>query len=294
MSMPLNSTPSRSAPPWPTPLISEHAIRPGLVLCWGSDLSASVLGAQASAAAASALLLFVLADDSARSGDRMMLLRPRSLGGCGCPGATHSFHATIALAEHAWHDLVADDSTPGGAQIREFAADPDAASITFPITPAARLAVESIRRCPFGGACRGIALTARCHDLLIEFLTTLGATKVLRPVTLMQSLEQQVRAAAELLAQNLESPPNVAELARRVGLSETTLKRGFHQVFDTTIFGYLRTRRMERAHAALQSGAATVLEAAALVGYSNPSNFAAAFRRQFGVNPKTFQLAVRR
>jgi AraC-like DNA-binding protein len=37
-----------------------------------------------------------------------------------------------------------------------------------------------------------------------------------------------------------------------------------------------------------------VLEAATLVGYSNPSNFAAAFRLQFGVNPKTFQLAARR
>ena len=92
----------------------------------------------------------------------------------------------------------------------------------------------------------------------------------------------------------LESPPTVEALARQVGLSETTLKRGFHQVFNTTVFGYLRGRRMERAREALQSGEATVLESAALVGYSNPSNFASAFRRQFGVNPKQFQRAVRR
>jgi AraC family transcriptional regulator, transcriptional activator of the genes for pyochelin and ferripyochelin receptors len=207
-----------------------------------------------------------------------------------------SFHATIALAEQTWRDLVADEKTPGAGQVREFADDPNADGITFPLTPAARLAVESIRRCPFGGACREMALTARCHDLLIEFLTTLSTLNAHapRPVTLTQGLEQHVRAAAQRLAQNLETPPTVAELARSVGLSETTLKRGFHQVFNATIFGYLRGRRMERAHEALQSGAVTVLEAAALVGYSNPSNFAAAFRRQFGVNPKTFQLAVRR
>jgi AraC-like DNA-binding protein len=65
-------------------------------------------------------------------------------------------------------------------------------------------------------------------------------------------------------------------------------------VFGTTVFGYLRARRMERARALLEAGKATVLEAAALVGYSNPSNFAAAFRREFGVNPKAFQLTARR
>lgn len=272
----------------------EHSVRQGLNLCWGSDASGTVLGAQASITTAAALLMFVLGEDGARSGDRMTLLRPASLGACGCASAVVSFHATIALAENAWHALIADEKTPGAVHVRQFAADASAASITLPLTPAARLAVESIRRCPFGGACREMALSARCHDLLLEFLTTLSATHAPRPVTLTQSLEQQVRRAAELLTEDLESPPTVAELARRVGLSETTLKRGFHQIFDTTIFGYLRARRMERAHALLQSGQATVLEAAAFVGYSNPSNFAAAFRRQFGVNPKQFQLAVRR
>jgi AraC-like DNA-binding protein len=140
-----------------------------------------------------------------------------------------------------------------------------------------------------------MALTARAHDLLLEFLTALSASlSPAAPPPLTRTADDQIRAAADHLAQNLEEPPTLAALARRVGLSETTLKRGFHQVFGTTVFGYLRTRRMARAHALLHSGEATVLEAAALVGYSNPSNFAAAFRREFGLNPKAFQLTARR
>lgn len=292
--MPLAGVTSLPVSVWPTPPAGEHVIRPGLALCWGGDVAPNVLGARPAVAAAAALFAFILAGGAEPGAGRMTLLRPRALSAGDRPGADGAFHVTIALDGAAWRDLVADDNTPGATQVREFSSAPAAPGITFPITPAARLAVESIRRCPFGGAFLGMALTARCHDLLIEFLTSLAARESPRAFARTQSRDEQIRAAAGLLAQQLEHPPTLAELARGVGLSETTLKRGFHQVFDTTVFGYLRARRMQRARAALQSGEATVLETVALVGYSNPSNFAAAFRRQFGVNPKTYQLAVRR
>jgi len=271
---------------------SQHTIRPGLVLSWGSNEEdhAPALNDREVAV----WLRFELAAESASGADRMTLLRPAGQDLGGTPVGATTFCVRLALAEHSWNALLADDKTPGSAQARAFVADPGAHRIEIPLTPGARLAVESIRRCPFGGAFREMALTARCNDLLLEFFTALGATASSRPLTLLQTLELQVRGAAGMLAAQLDSPPTVAELARRVGTSETSLKRGFRQVFGTTVFGYLRERRMERAHAALQSGTVTVLEAAGLVGYSNPSNFATAFRRQFGVNPKQFQLAVRR
>jgi AraC-like DNA-binding protein len=106
--------------------------------------------------------------------------------------------------------------------------------------------------------------------------------------------EEPIRRRQDAVKSWLDHPPALPALAREVGLSETTLKRGFHQIFSTTPFAYLRARRLEHAHALLAAGDATVLEAATIVGYSNPSNFAAAFRLQFGVNPKTFQLTAHR
>lgn len=269
--------------------VQSHFIRPGFVLRWSS-------GRPEPAAFGDAQILFLFSiQDDARDPavNRMALLRREGLESLTTEEAP-SFHVALALSAAALEELLAEDKTTGAQRVRELAAGAGEASLPLPLTPGARLAVESIRRCPFVGAIRAMALTGRSNDLLLEFFTGLAAAKAPRTPVLARSVVQQVQAAADVLARDLETPPTLAALARQVGLSESTLKRGFHQVFGATVFGYLRERRMERARALLQSGEATVLEAAALVGYSNPSNFASAFRRQFGVNPKTFQMTARR
>lgn len=75
------------------------------------------------------------------------------------------------------------------------------------------------------------------------------------------------------------------ELAREVGINDYKLKIGFHEVFDTTVFGCLYEYRMERSRQLLESGNLTVTGVARAVGYANRSHFAAAFKRKFGVNP---------
>lgn len=209
------------------------------------------------------------------------------------PPPAGGYAVAITLEPAALHELLAGDHSAGATALRALAAGGGAAALTLPLGAKARFALESIRRCPFAGACRSMALAARANDLLVGFLTALATRAVVPAVGATRRFGEQVRAAAALLAQHLDSPPPLGELARQAGLSETSLKRGFRQIFGTTAFGYLRARRMERARALLASGDATVLEAAALVGYSNPSHFSAAFRREFGVNPKTFQLTAR-
>ena len=271
----------------------QSQIHPGLALGWNEGAAGETL--PAGNGIPSVRFVFVLAGHSLRANDRMHLLRDRAKVTLAQITSGCDFHATVELSNTGLENLLLDERTPGAGQVRAFAASPADTALALPLSAAARLAVESIRRCPFFGAFRVLALTARCHDLIIEFLTALSAPQVPSPrPPPPREFEGQVRAAAAMLAQNLEEPPALAELARRAGLSETTLKRGFRQVFDTTAFGYLRSRRMECARTLLQSGEATVLEAAARVGYSNPSNFAAAFRRQFGLNPKAFQLTARR
>lgn len=209
------------------------------------------------------------------------------------PGAV-AFHVAVGLSVRALQELLLEGHTPAAIRLRQFAAGEGSSELALPLTPGARFAIESIRRCPFAGAFRAMAFGARAHDLLFELLTALSTDDAPRPPSLTRSMSERIRLAADSLKRELEHPPTLTALARGVGLSETTLKRGFRQAFGTTVFGYLRARRMEHARDLLQSGEATVLEAAELVGYSNPSNFAAAFRRQFGENPKTFQLRARR
>ena len=262
-----------------SPAPSQHPLGPGTTLRWAPGLAiATDPGAAAH---------FVFLVPSARTAPGVMQFLP-ALGTSAPPAC--AFCVCIALDAAALRDLLAGDATPGAAFLRA----PAAPVLSLPLTPVARFAAESIQSCPFAGSFRAMALTARGHDLLIEFLTALANSASPHAGPITRALADRIHAAAEILKRRLELPPALPDLAREVGLSETTLKRGFRHVFGTTPFAYLRARRLEHAHALLAAGEVTVLEAAAIVGYSNPSNFAAAFRLQFGVNPKTFQLTARR
>jgi len=177
--------------------------------------------------------------------------------------------------------------------VRFFRGDGDPCLIA-PITPRARLVVEQIQTCPFQGACRALFMEARCLDLILEMIHALqpqptAMTRRLNP----QDLER-IHAVAEFLRQSLDEPPTLAELASRFSLSESKLKAGFHQVFGTTTFGYLRQQRLQKARALLANGECSILDASHMVGINNPSHFASLFKQHFGVNPKQFQLNATR
>lgn len=97
---------------------------------------------------------------------------------------------------------------------------------------------------------------------------------------------QAIETAARHMEENLVEEHSLSGLARRVHLNEWKLKKGFKEHFGTTVFGYLREKRMEEAWRLLKVTDATVLEIANAVGYSNPSHFARAFRDAHALNPR--------
>lgn len=76
-------------------------------------------------------------------------------------------------------------------------------------------------------------------------------------------------------------------LARAAGMSEATLQRLFKDRFGTSVIEHLRARRMEAAYAALVGEGVSVGEAAHRAGYGSAANFATAFKRRYGVSPKS-------
>lgn len=264
----------------------RHAIDAGTLLLWHETASLS-LATVPEVATAAALVAYSLPTDPREEG-AMLLLTPRTAV---CPSTTPQI--ALLLSEPTLRRLLADAPPPAGALLLSVLDFPDTPPAILPLPAPARFAGDAIRRCPLRGLCRELALTARAHDLLLAFLGAVPTPLDATVPPLLRGVVEQLRAAAAIIDRDLENPPSLHELAVRVGLSETALKRGFPRVFDQTVFGYLRERRLERAKTLIETGECTVLEAAARVGYSNPSNFAAAFRARFGVNPKTFQLAVR-
>jgi AraC-like DNA-binding protein len=101
--------------------------------------------------------------------------------------------------------------------------------------------------------------------------------------------EDSLCKVAAWLETHLDANHSLTALARRFGINECKLKRGFKGLFGTTVFGYLRRRRMEYAATRLEGSNATILEIAEEVGYSNPSHFSRAFEEEFGCLPRDFR-----
>lgn len=106
------------------------------------------------------------------------------------------------------------------------------------------------------------------------------------PATAIPAAERRrLLAARDRLLADLGEPVTIGQLARESGLNALKLKRGFKQMFGIGVHGLFQRERMHEAHRRLRTDAASVATVAAELGYANASHFAAAFRKQFGVNP---------
>ena len=91
-----------------------------------------------------------------------------------------------------------------------------------------------------------------------------------------------------LLVENIGETPHLKDLATQIGFSETKLQKAFKQVFGKSIYQYALQEKMFLAQRMLKSKKLTVSEVGYELGYSNLSHFTKAFKKQFGLNPKTY------
>jgi AraC-like DNA-binding protein len=159
----------------------------------------------------------------------------------------------------------------------------------FPqVTTAMQTVAQQMMRCAFQGTTRRLYLQAKVFELLAlqldAILTDQGKTAP--STTLKASTIEGIYHARDILSANLENPPLLTELAQQVGMSDRTLRRGFRDLFGTTVIGYLTQQRMLQAQDLLRQGDRTVAEVANKVGCTHLGHFAAAFRKQFGVSPR--------
>ena len=96
-------------------------------------------------------------------------------------------------------------------------------------------------------------------------------------------------AGKRIIDSQLAFAPSCEELSRLVHLSVTKLTRGFSSFYGMPIHQYIIEQRLTQAAQLLLEGDWNVSEIAAIVGYGKPSNFAAAFKKRYGVAPKNYR-----
>ena len=155
------------------------------------------------------------------------------------------------------------------------------------MTGAMRTVVQQIINCPFLGAAKRFYLQGKVFELIALQLDGISESVATEPsVSLKAETIARIHRVADILRSYIENPPAQTQLAKQVGLSDRTLRRGFKQIFGTTVLGYLTEQRLLRAEQLLHDTSLSVAEVVYRCGYSNQGHFAAAFKRRFGITPK--------
>lgn len=92
---------------------------------------------------------------------------------------------------------------------------------------------------------------------------------------------------------DLANPPSLDELASLCGMSPRQLTRAFRASRGSSLGEYQLHLRLEAAKRAL-AGSQSIKEIAFALGFSSPSRFAGAFRRNFAITPLQFRQRVLR
>ena len=159
------------------------------------------------------------------------------------------------------------------------------------LTPAMRMIVEQMFRCPFEGITRRIFIEGKAMELIACKLNQIesAGNKSKNNLSLSASDIRRMRFAEELLTRNLSSPPNAIELAREIGVSRTKLYHGFNQLYGASPMEYLRLKRIEKAKDMVKDKDLSMTQIAYTLGYSSSSHFAKTFRDFFGMPPTYYR-----
>ena len=82
---------------------------------------------------------------------------------------------------------------------------------------------------------------------------------------------------------------DVPALARGEHMSAGHLSRQFRAAYGESPYGYLMTRRIERAMTLLRRGDLTVTEICFEVGFSSPGTFSTRFSELVGMSPSSYR-----
>jgi AraC-like DNA-binding protein len=135
-------------------------------------------------------------------------------------------------------------------------------------------------------------LTAFAYqDLLYDLATALqalaGAARAIAAVH-----RDAANRARAFIHSRLEHDFSLADLERATGHDRWQLSRDFRALFGTSPYRYTIARRLDRARRMMLAGS-TAGAAAHACGFADQSHFGRAFKKHFGLTPKTWAAAAR-
>ena len=148
--------------------------------------------------------------------------------------------------------------------------------------------INEIIECPYQAGLQDLFLLSKSIELLVLQADLYSENNT---VTFIKNSidKKKIIEAKELLTSKIENPPTIIALSKIIGINEYKLKKGFKELFGTTIFGYIHQNRMILAKKLLLDTPKSAKEIAYEIGYSSPQHFSKSFKTTFGVTPNSIR-----
>lgn len=148
--------------------------------------------------------------------------------------------------------------------------------------------INYILQCPFKGVTRYLFIESKVLELLALQIDQINSSKPLKQSKSNADTEKLL-AVRDFIENNFLEPLSLAGLCKTFSLNEFKLKKGYKELFHTTVFGHINSLRMEKAREILSRGQMNISEIADFIGYQNIGSFSAEFKKRFGYAPSKFQ-----
>ncbi len=152
-------------------------------------------------------------------------------------------------------------------------------------TPEMMSGIRQILQNNYSAAVRKSFLESKVIELLILAVDKAEQNKFEKTISLTPYDKERIEEARMLLLNTPEAYESVIALARKVGINDFKLKKGFRQLYGCSVFDYLQQVRMQKAKILLEETLIPIADIAYMSGYNDPPNFTAAFKRQYGLTP---------
>ncbi|HLX67017.1 MAG TPA: AraC family transcriptional regulator [Puia sp.] len=162
-------------------------------------------------------------------------------------------------------------------------------SKTLSLCGRTRLVLEALLNHSYTGSMENIFINAQSQMLLLYSLECMVGEREVEGFQCKflanEADREKIIRAREILLNQIGEPLTIKALSRKVAINECYLKKGFKEMFGTTIFDFYQGQRMEHARYLLYEKGLSVTEVSVLLGYSSISHFSTAFKKHTGLKP---------
>jgi AraC family transcriptional regulator len=159
----------------------------------------------------------------------------------------------------------------------------------LPLCGKTRMVLESLLNHSYTESLQNIFINAQTQMLLLYSLECMVGERDVETFSCKflsnEADREKINRARAILIDQIGEPITIKELSRKVAMNECYLKKGFKELFGTTIFDFYQSQRMEHARYLLYEKGLSVTDVSMLLGYSSISHFSTAFKKHTGLKP---------